>query len=125
MVLSAYVFTTLATIVAVFQLVLALGAPLGEYTMGGKFPGKLPVPMRLAAGVQILVLFVFVFIVMAKAGLAFAPYYHISTMGIWVIVVFFAFGTIVNVSSPSRQEKLTMGPANIVALISTLVVALG
>ncbi len=35
-------------------LAIALGAPLGEFTMGGKFPGKLPNKMRVAALITLL-----------------------------------------------------------------------
>lgn len=32
-----------------FQLALALGAPWGEYAMGGRYPGRFPPGLRLAA----------------------------------------------------------------------------
>ncbi|MFZ5986341.1 MAG: hypothetical protein ACOYWZ_04335 [Bacillota bacterium] len=124
MILAANIYIVLSIIIVILQLVLALGAPLGEYTMGGKFPGKLPIKMRVAALIQILILLGFAFIVMAKAGIAFEQYYSFGRIGIWFVVAFFIFGSIVNISSPSRKEKLTMGPANIIALINTFVVAL-
>jgi hypothetical protein len=124
MVLAANIFIVLSIVIAIFQLALALGAPLGEYTMGGKFPGKLPNKMRAAALVQILILLFFVFIVTSKAGIAFEQYYGFGRIGIWFIVAFFIFGSIVNLSSPSKKEKLVMGPANIIAVISTFLVAL-
>ncbi|MCW3491656.1 hypothetical protein [Dethiobacter alkaliphilus] len=124
MILFANFYILLTIIIAIFQVALAMGAPLGEFTMGGKFTGKLPIKMRVAALAQIVILLIFVFIVAAKAGIAFEQYYSFGRIGIWFVVAFFVFGTIVNISSPSRKEKLTMGPANIIALISTLVVAL-
>lgn len=120
----AAVFLLLAAIIAVFQLVLALGAPLGEYTMGGKFPGKLPNAMKIAALVQIIILFFFAAIVMAKAEIAFESLQNMARIGIWFIVAFFVFGVVMNISSPSKKERMIMGPANVIALISTLVVAL-
>lgn len=124
MIIFANIYIALTVIIAIFQLALAFGAPLGEYTMGGKFPGKLPIKMRVAALIQILILLIFVFLVIAKAGIAFEQYYSVGRIGIWFIVAFFIFGTIINLSSPSSKEKLVMGPANIIAFISTLVVAL-
>lgn len=124
MILFANIYITLTIIIATFQLALALGAPLGEYTMGGKFPGKLPIKMRIAALIQIIIILLFVFMVIAKAGIAFEQYQRIGRIGIWFIVAFFVFGSIMNLSSPSRKEKLVMGPANIIALISTLIVAI-
>jgi hypothetical protein len=75
-----------------FKLALALGAPLGEYTLGGRFPGRLPGQMRAAALVQILILFVFAFLVVVRAGLAFEQYYPIARIGIWFVVAFFVLG---------------------------------
>lgn len=125
MIKFANIFIVLSIIIAIFQLALALGAPLGEYTMGGKFPGKLPMKMRIAALAQIIILLFFVFIVMTKAGMAFEQYYSIGRIGIWFIVLFFVFGSIMNISSSSKKEKLVMGPANIIALICTLIIAIG
>jgi hypothetical protein len=92
--------------------------------MGGKFPGKLPVRMRIAAFIQILILLLFLFIVIARSGLSLEQYHSIGRTGIWFVVGFFILGTIVNLSSPSRKEKLVMGPANVIALIITLLIAI-
>lgn len=125
MILSANIFIVLAIIIAIFQVALFLGAPLGEYTLGGKFPGKLPAKVRAATLIQILILMVFVIIVTAKAGIAFDQYNSIAQYGIWFVVAFFILGTLANLSSPSKKEKLIMGPANIIALVCTVIVALG
>lgn len=123
MIVAAIIFVVLSLAIGILQLALAFGAPLGEYTMGGKFSGKLPIKMRIAALVQLFILLVFVIIVLTKAGLAFQQFYSFGRIGIWFVVVFFILGSIVNFSSPSKKEKLIMGPANIIALLSTLVVA--
>ena len=46
---AAKTFVTLTLFVVLFQLALAAGAPWGELTMGGAFPGQLPPRMRVAA----------------------------------------------------------------------------
>jgi uncharacterized membrane protein YhaH (DUF805 family) len=97
---------------------------MGEYTMGGKFPGKLPVKMRIAALIQIFILLLFVSLVIAKARIAIEKYHSIGRIGIWFVVAFFVLGSIINLSSPSRKEKLVMGPVNIIALIITLLIAM-
>lgn len=124
MLIFAYIFIALTVIIAIFQIALALGAPLGEYTLGGKFPGKLPGQLRVAALVQILILFVFAFLVVVRAGIAFEQFYPIARIGIWFVVAFFVLGSILNLSSASRKEKLVMGPANVLALVSTFMVAI-
>ena len=125
MIIFAYIFIVLIIIIAIFQAALVFGAPLGELTMGGRFPGKLPRKMRIAAAVQILVLLCFGVITASKAGIAFEQFYRISKIGIWVIFAFFIFGTVMNLSSPSRKEKLVMGPANILALVCSFFTAIG
>ena len=120
----AYIFIGIAIFITVLQLALAFGAPLGEYTMGGRFPGKLPEKMRIAAIIQIVILFFFTAIVISKAGLALDGFYNVARIGIWFVLAFFVFGSIVNFSSPSKKEKQIMGPLNIFALICTFMVAI-
>lgn len=120
----AYIFLGLSLIIMVFQIALALGAPWGDFTMGGKFPGKLPASMRIGALVQILILGFFVAVVLSKAGLALPGFMGFSRIAIWFIFGFFVLGTFLNLSSPSKKEKLVMGPLNILALGMVLMVAL-
>jgi len=119
------VFIVLSIIIGLVQLALAFGAPLGEFTLGGKFPGKLPSKLRIAALLQILVLIFFAIIVSSKAGMAFEGLYDFSKIAIWFIVAFFVLGSFLNLSSKSKKERLVMGPANIIALISVVIVAIG
>lgn len=120
----AYIFIALSAVIIIFQFGLALGLPLGEYTLGGKFPGKLPPAMRIAALFQIIILLIFTFIVTARAGIGFMEYHNFSRIAIWFVFTFFIPGTILNVSSPSKKERIVMGPANIIALITVLITAL-
>lgn len=121
----AYIFIVLSLAVAVFQVALVLGAPLGELTLGGKFPGRLPGKIRILAMVQFVIILFFASIVASRAGLAFAGMANFSRIGGWVVFGFFILGSLANLSSPSKKEQMIMGPLNIVALISSLVVALG
>jgi hypothetical protein len=120
----AYIFIVLSIAIALFQVVLALGAPLGEYTLGGKYPGRLPNKLRIAAVFQILILFIFTATVVSKSGIAFEAFYTMARIGIWVVFAFFIMGTILNLSSPSKKEKIVMGPLNIIALICSFMVAI-
>lgn len=124
MIIFAYIFIALMICISVFQIALILGAPLGELTMGGKYPGKLPVKMRVASFVQIIVIALFTFFIVSKSGMLFESFYDISRVGIWFVVVFFVFGSFVNLFSPSKKEKVIMGPLNIIALICSFIVAI-
>jgi hypothetical protein len=124
MIILAKIYIVLTILIVLFQLALVLGAPFGEYTMGGKFPGKLSYKMRIIAFIQIVILILFASVIIVKAGLSLEKYYNIGRIGIWFVVAFFILGSIVNLSSPSRKEKLVMGPANIIALIITFLIAI-
>lgn len=62
--------------------------------------------------------------VVSKAGLAFASLYSIAKIGVWFVFAFFIIGSIANLTSPSKKERVTMGPLNIVALICSFMVAI-
>jgi hypothetical protein len=119
------VFLVLTAIGALFQLALALGAPWGEYTLGGRFPGKLPPKIRVAALAQMLVMFMFAFIVLVRAGLIFGELYAVSRVAIWFVAGFFVLGSLANLSTPSKRERLVWGPVNVLLLMVTIVIALG
>jgi cytochrome bd-type quinol oxidase subunit 2 len=121
---SAYVFSVLTAIVAVFQLALALGAPWGEMAMGGKFPGRFPPQMRIAALVQILLYFFLAFVVLTRAGLVFGEYFELSTVVIWFVVALFVVGTILNIITPSKKERMLWAPVSAALLVCSIIVAM-
>ena len=124
MTIALAIFLSLCTIVALFQLALALGAPWGEYTMGGRFPGKLPLKMRIAALIQIIILLVLAFIVLIRSGWAWGQFYSIGKTGIWFVAAFFVLGSVVNLLTPSKGERAIWGPVNILLFITSIIVAL-
>jgi hypothetical protein len=124
MTFAATLFLTLCVIVTVFQLALALGAPWGEYTMGGRFPGKLPPKMRMAALIQIIILLGMAVIVLIKSGWAFSQFHSIGRIGIWFVAAFFVLGSILNLSTPSKGERAIWGPVNLLLLITSIILAL-
>ena len=117
------VFLVLTAIGALFQLAVALGAPWGAYTLGGKYPGQLPSKLRIAALAQILVMVVFALIVLFRAGLIFSELYAVGKVAIWFVVGFFVLGSLANLSTPSKGERLLWGPVNVLMLLMTIVVA--
>ncbi len=54
--------------IVVFQIALAIGAPWGEYAMGGAYPGQFPPALRVAALVQVVLLLFFAGVVFVRAG---------------------------------------------------------
>ena len=120
---SAIVFTAFTIIVIIFQGCLAAGVPWGKASMGGKYPGKYPPKMRVVAVLNMLILAFITAVVLSEANLMFPQLHKISEVGIWVIVVFFAIGTIMNTITPSKIERI-WAPVALTQLITSLIVAI-
>ena len=120
--ISAYVFVALAAIVIFFQLCLASGLPWGVASMGGKFPGKYPLKMRLIAVLNSFVLVFFAIIILTRSGLAFSNMFTFSKAAIWFIAVFFIGGTGINSITPSKIERI-WAPVNLLLLITCIIIA--
>jgi len=123
--IAAAVFCILIAIVVLFQLALAMGAPWGEMAMGGKFPGRFPPAMRVAALVQAGLLVFIACIVLTRAGLAFTEYGEVSKFAIWFVVAFCAVGAVLNTITPSKRERMLWAPVTIALLICAVYVAVG
>ena len=120
---AAYLFSILIAFVVAFQLALALGAPWSELAMGGKFPGRLPLRMRIAALVQMVVLLFIALIVLTRAGVILDEFSSLSKSVIWAVVVFSLLGAILNTITPSKKERMLWAPVSLVLLICATYVA--
>lgn len=120
---AAIIFTILTGIVIIFQGCLAAGVPWGKASMGGKYPGKYPPKMRIVAVLNMLILAFIAAVVLSEANLMFHQLNVISGIGIWVVVVFFAIGTIMNTITPSKIERI-WAPVALIQLITSLIVAI-
>jgi len=121
---ASLVFTVVAVGAVVFQLLLALGAPFGAYAMGGKFPGRFPAAMRVAAVLQAMILGLLAAVVAARAGLALESWGPASSWLVWVVVAFSGVSLVMNSITPSAGERRIWVPVAVVMLGSSLVVAL-
>ncbi|MGF1565374.1 MAG: hypothetical protein ACFCUH_08400 [Flavobacteriales bacterium] len=122
--IAATIFTVFTGIVILFQGCLAAGLPWGKASMGGKYLGKYPPKMRVVAVVNMVVLSLIAAIVLAHANLVFPQLRAISGIAIWVIVIFFVVGTLLNTITPSRIERI-WAPVALIQLITSLIVAIG
>jgi hypothetical protein len=117
-------YLIISIIVTVFQLALAFGAPLGKFANGGKFPGALPKNMRFLPFIQLAILWFFLYIVMIETNMISNQPTAIGSIGIWFVVVFFFFGSILNLSTPSKPERIVWGPINVLTFIAVLLIAI-
>ncbi len=120
--IAAFVYAALSVIVVAFQLALALGAPWGEYAMGGVYPGQMPPALRLAALVQTAVLLLLAAAVLSRAGVAFTGWKRVSRWLAWLAVVFSGTSLLLNLATPSANERLLWAPVAFLMLVSSLVV---
>jgi hypothetical protein len=120
----AVVYALATVVVVLFQLGVAAGKPWGEYTMGGRFPGRLPAVMRVAALVQAVVLALLAAVVLDAAGLLGLGWTNDVEWLPFVPVVVAALSLVLNASSRSEPERRTWTPVAIVLLVSSLSVAI-
>jgi hypothetical protein len=121
--MAALVYLIATAIVVGFQVLLILGAPWGEYAMGGSFPGRLPPGMRALAALQAVVLSLLALVVLSEAGLVAPDLEAGHPWLIWVAVAVAAAGVVVNTASPSPRERRLWVPVSLVMLSSSVVVA--
>lgn len=119
----ALVFNGLAAVVVLFQLALALGAPWGELTWGGQFPGTLPAAMRLVCFLSASLLGVFALVVSVRAGLLLPRWQRTARKLVWVVVAYAAVGVVANALTPSEWERLLWLPVAIMLFVSSFAVA--
>ncbi len=121
---AAVAFAAVTGLVVLFQLALAGGAPWGQYAMGGKFKGRYPVGMRIAAVAQAAFLVLTGCVVLSRASLLLGSWAGVSEWLIWVVVALNGVGLVLNLITPSKGERLRWAPAAAVLLAACLVVAL-
>ncbi|MEI7444661.1 MAG: hypothetical protein WCK28_07210 [Burkholderiales bacterium] len=127
MTVAAIVFALLALVVAAFQLALVVGAPWGEFTLGGRWRGALPPAVRAIPLVSAVLLIAMAVVVAVRAGLFADPTFSASAAAgwTWAVVAYCAVGSIANAATPSRRERMLWLPVVLGMLASSLIVALG
>jgi hypothetical protein len=122
--IAAVAFCVVLGGLAVFQLALAMGAPLGRFAWGGAHE-RLPVGLRVGSLVAVFIYALFAVIVLERAGLiALFPHRSIAGIGTWVIVGYLALGVAGNALSRSRPERFTMTPLALTLCALAFTVAL-
>lgn len=121
---AAVVLTVILAVLAVFQLALALGAPIGRFAWGGQHR-VLPTRLRIGSAVSILIYALIATLALDRAGLIDVVPDPVSTVGMWVVFGYFVIGIPMNAISRSKAERYTMTPVVTVLALLSLVVALG
>lgn len=122
--MAAIVFTVILAVLAVFQIALVFGAPLGEYAWGGQHTGRLPAGYRVGSAVSIVLYLLFAAIVLSRSGILSLIPDQLSVPGAWIVFAYLALGTLMNAISRSRKERIVMTPVAAVLAVLALIVAL-
>jgi hypothetical protein len=123
--LAAWIFGAGTAVLALFQLALAFGAPWGHLAMGGRFPGRFPPAMRVAALLQIVVYGLMSAIVFARAGRLSPEYLGVARVAIWGVVGLMVVALVLNLVTPSRWERRLWAPVALLLLLTSFRVAVG
>jgi hypothetical protein len=120
----ALVAAAVLAALAVFQISLIAGAPLGLLAWGGQHK-VLPPRLRLGSAVSIALYGLFAYVALARAGLA-APFVSASFTDVaaWVLTGYFALGVVMNGISRSRPERLAMTPTALALALLYLALSL-
>ncbi len=122
--IAAIITVVVFGVISVFQLLLALGLPLGKLAYGGKYE-KLPTNMRIMSIVAIGIFALGAISVLEQAGIITVFNNPIFTLVVvWIIAIYLAFNTLLNAISKSKQEKLIMTPLSLISAICCFLVAI-
>ncbi|WP_084130456.1 hypothetical protein [Demequina sp. NBRC 110055] len=120
----AVILLALLAALAVFQIALASGAPLGSYAFGGQHEGTLPWQWRIASAVTVVVYAVMAWITLEAAGVTDLTCATTDTAAIWILTAILALNIVPNAISRSRHERATMTPVVAIMAVAALVLAL-
>ena len=123
--IAAHIAVLIFIIMALIQLLLAFGAPIGKMAWGGNYkilPPKLRVGSFISAGIFILA--IIIILENAKLYIVFNQPTIVDIFS-WIFVAIFGLSTIGNMVSKSRLEKMVMTPVALVLTILCFIIAIG
>ncbi len=121
--IAVYLFCALLAALAVFQILLIAGAPLGGFAWGGQ-NRVLPARLRWGSVVSILLYAAFAFVAFERVGLIdLIPSDGFIAVLMWVIAGYLLLGVVMNFLSRSRPERYTMGPLALVLGVLAAIIA--
>ena len=92
--------------------------------MGGAFPGRFPLTLRLAALAQAALIAGTAVVVLSRAGLVLAGWSGMTRWLVWCVVAVAAVSIVLNLITPSVGERAIWAPVALPLLASSTVVAI-
>ena len=120
----ALALTVILGALAIFQLALALGAPLGRFAWGGQHR-VLPARLRVGSAVAIVIYALIAVIALVRVGAIDVLPDLLATVAMWVVFAYFVLGIVLNAASRSKAERAVMVPVTIVLAVLSFLIAMG
>ena len=121
--IAAWIVVVVLSGLAVLQVLVAAGRPLGRFVWGGRHE-VLPTRFRIGSLVSVLVYAAIAVLVLDRAGMLDVLPDTVAVVGTWVVTAYFALGILANAASRSPSERAVMTPVSVVLAACSLVVAL-
>lgn len=124
MIVATITILTILTLLIIFQIALASGAPIGHFAWGGKHR-VLPRKLRIGSLFSVTI-----YIGIAACILSKSDIYQVIPQGlvldilVWTIFAYFLLGIFMNAASRSKPERYVMTPTALVLAICVLFVAI-
>lgn len=122
--IPALLLTVILTLLAVFQIALAAGAPWGRFAWGGQHR-VLPRNLRIGSVIAVVIYAVTAFIAWERVGASTVLPVPFVQVAMWVLFAYFALGIVMNAISRSKPERYTMTPVVAVLAVLSLLIAMG
>ena len=100
----------------IFQCLLAMGKPYGEYAWGG-FNKKLPTSLRVGSAVSVLIFALAGIVIMHGGGFLYWVSPAITQYAMVALMLLFAFSTVGNSITKSDREKKVMLPVSVMLVV--------
>ncbi|MFX3635576.1 MAG: hypothetical protein ACE3L7_00675 [Candidatus Pristimantibacillus sp.] len=113
----------LFTVIAILTLLVTLGLPLGEFTLGGKYK-VLPLKMRLMSGISLPIQIAAILIVLQVGELISLDIPQKIAKGVCIFfAIYLLINTAMNFLSNSKKEKVCMTPLAFISAICFFITA--
>lgn len=117
-------YCVLLGLLAVFQVLLIVGLPLGRFAWGGQNE-VLPARLRLGSALSVLIYAVFAAVALDRSGLISLLPAPADVVAMWVIAAYLLLSVLPNLASKSRDERRLMAPTSLVLAGLAIAIALG
>jgi len=114
---SSFIGACAFSVVIILSLLIILGLPLGELTMGGQYK-VFPKKLRIVLVSQLLLQVFFVIVILQMGG--FLPLwfsYKTTRIILIVMAVYLSLNVLMNLASKSKKERLIMTPLSLIAAV--------